>query len=96
MAASRKRFGIKQIAREVVRCNRKLSIPDTEDFIQTVFDVILAQVKNDERVEVRGFGQWRKFLRSEHKGVNPVTMAEITVPERIYFKFKPSKGVLNG
>ena len=62
---------------------------------QAVIDGFIATVsyalKKGERVDLRGFGNFKTVKRNARTIVNPVTKATISVPEHLAPVFKPSK-----
>jgi len=62
---------------------------------QAVIDGFLATVsyalKKGERVELRGFGNFRTVKRKARIARNPVTKEPVEVPERLAAVFRPSK-----
>ncbi|MDZ7722127.1 MAG: HU family DNA-binding protein [candidate division KSB1 bacterium] len=62
---------------------------------QAVIDGFLATVsyalKNKERVDLRGFGNFKAVLRKARNARNPSTNEPVFVPEHYAAVFKPSK-----
>jgi nucleoid DNA-binding protein len=62
---------------------------------QAVIDGFIATVtyslKNKERVELRGFGNFRPTLRKARIARNPRTKEPVNVPEHYTVVFRPSK-----
>ena len=62
---------------------------------QAVVDGLLATVKfalkNGERVELRGFGNFKTVLRKARTARNPLTNEPVDVPEHYTAVFRPSK-----
>jgi len=62
---------------------------------QAVIDGFLATVsfalQNKERVDLRGFGNFKTVKRKARKARNPSTNEPVYVPERYEAVFKPSK-----
>ena len=63
--------------------------------IRAVVDGLLATIKfalkNGERVELRGFGNFRPILRKARIARNPITNEPVDVPEHFTATFRPSK-----
>jgi integration host factor subunit beta len=64
---------------------------DGEVIVETLFDSIVEALKNDDKVEVRGFGSFRSRQRKPRTGRNPKTGASVAVPAKRVPYFKPSK-----
>lgn len=63
---------------------------DVKVIVDTLFDVITETVATGEPVKIAGFGNFEVVERSERKGRNPQTNAEIVIPATKAPKFKPS------
>ncbi|MDQ1344271.1 MAG: DNA-binding protein HU-beta [Patescibacteria group bacterium] len=48
--------------------------------LNTMIDVITAQLKKGDEVNVTGFGAFKVSKRAARNGVNPKTRAKITIP----------------
>ena len=59
------------------------------------FDIFLYEVKkslkNDQRVEIRGFGTWSPRIQKARISRNPKTGEKINTPEKRTINFKMSK-----
>jgi len=64
---------------------------DGEVIVDTLFDSVIAALKADDKVEVRGFGSFRTRQRKPRTGRNPKTGASVSVPAKRVPYFKPSK-----
>ena len=64
---------------------------DGEVIVDTLFDSIISALKNNDKVEVRGFGSFRTRQRNSRTGRNPKTGAAVAVPAKRVPFFKPSK-----
>ena len=64
---------------------------DGEIIVDTLFDSVIAALKADDKVEVRGFGSFRTRQRKPRTGRNPKTGASVSVPAKRVPYFKPSK-----
>lgn len=65
-----------------------LTRKQTEIIIETVFDGIKVALLQGEKVEIRGFGNFRLKHRNQRKARNPKTGETVEVPQKriIYFK----------
>lgn len=53
---------------------------DVEKVVNAVIESIIDTVKEDEKVQLVGFGTFERRYRAERKGRNPATKEEITIP----------------
>lgn len=67
--------------------NRKQAEAALNAFIETVTE----SLKNDEKVQIVGFGTFEIRHRPEHQGLNPATLETITVKATKTPCFKPGK-----
>ena len=68
-----------------------LSKKHAEIVVNTIFDSIIDALKNDEKIELRGFGSFRIRRRHSRVGRNPKTGARVEVPAKKIPYFKPGK-----
>ena len=68
-----------------------LSKKHAEIVVNTIFDSIIEALKNDEKIELRGFGSFRIRKRHSRVGRNPKTGARVEVPAKKIPYFKPGK-----
>ena len=68
-----------------------LSKKHAEIVVNTIFDSIIQALKNDEKIELRGFGSFRIRKRQSRIGRNPKTGARVEVPAKKIPYFKPGK-----
>lgn len=77
---------IEEVAR-VVEFSRK----DSEIIVEAIFDSVVRALKEDDKIEIRGFGSFRTRQRLARVGRNPKTGARVEVPAKRIPYFKPSK-----
>ncbi|MCL4795867.1 MAG: integration host factor subunit beta [Bryobacteraceae bacterium] len=77
---------IEEVAR-VVEFSRK----DSEVIVEAIFDSVVRALKEDDKIEIRGFGSFRTRQRQARVGRNPKTGARVDVPAKRIPYFKPSK-----
>ena len=78
------------LVEEVIRV-ADLSKKDAESVVNTVFGQILAALKSDDKIELRGFGSFRVRRRRSRLGRNPKTGDRVDVPSKRIPYFKPGK-----
>ena len=64
---------------------------DAEKAVAAVFDVISETVKNEEKVQLVGFGTFELRHRPARKGCNPRTKEDIDIPASNIPSFKAGK-----
>jgi len=68
-----------------------LTRSQTEIVVDTVFDSIKKALMNGEKIEIRGFGNFRLKTRKPRKARNPKTGESVDVPEKKVLHFKVGK-----
>jgi integration host factor subunit beta len=64
---------------------------DVAHAVEIVFDSMVEAMKKDERIEIRGFGNFTVRTREPRRGRNPMTGASVDVPPRRFPFFKVGK-----
>jgi len=64
---------------------------ESEVVVETIFESIIASLRNNDKIEIRGFGSFRTRQRRGRIGRNPKTGAKVDVPPKRIPYFKPSK-----
>jgi integration host factor subunit beta len=77
---------IEEVAR-VVEFTRK----ESEVIVEAIFDSIVKALRDDDKIEIRGFGSFRTRQRQARIGRNPKTGSRVDVPAKRIPYFKPSK-----
>jgi DNA-binding protein HU-beta len=62
-----------------------------EQAVDTIFDSMKQALKNDDRIELRGFGVFSVKPRKTGIGRNPRTGSEVSIPPGKAVRFKPGK-----
>jgi integration host factor subunit beta len=70
-----------------------LTLKQTDIVIETVFDSIKDALKRGEKIEIRGFGNFRLKERQPRKARNPKTGESVDVPEKRAVRFKAGKAL---
>jgi DNA-binding protein HU-beta len=71
----------------------ELSKKDATKAVEAVFDTILEALKNGDKVQLIGFGNFEVRERAARKGRNPQTGEEIEIPASKVPAFKPGKAL---
>ncbi len=64
---------------------------DVAQAVEIIFDSMVEAMKKDERIEIRGFGNFTVRTRDPRRGRNPMTGASVDVPHRRFPFFKVGK-----
>jgi integration host factor subunit beta len=80
---------IEKVAEKVEGLTRS----QTEIVIETVFDSIKKALLQDEKIEIRGFGNFRLKARNPRKARNPKTGETVEVPGKKVLYFKVGKAL---
>lgn len=70
-----------------------LTLKQTEIIVETVFDSIKEALSNNEKIEIRGFGNFRLKERGPRKARNPKTGESVDVPQKKAVRFKAGKAL---
>jgi integration host factor subunit beta len=70
-----------------------LTLKQTEIIVETVFDSIKKALKNNEKIEIRGFGNFRLKERGPRKARNPKTGESVDVAQKKAVRFKAGKAL---
>jgi integration host factor subunit beta len=78
------------LVEEVIRVT-ELPRKESETIVETIFESIIATLKDNKKIEIRGFGSFRTRQRRGRIGRNPKTGEKVEVPPKRIPFFKPSK-----
>ena len=78
------------LVEEVIRTSN-VSKKHAEIIVNTVFASITDALRDDDKIELRGFGSFRVRKRRSRQGRNPKTGDHVEVPEKRIPYFKPGK-----
>jgi len=78
---------IERVAERVPHISKK----DTELVVNTIFDSMTDSLRNNDRIEIRGFGSFQVKIREAREGRNPKTGAEVKIPAKRTPFFKVGK-----
>ena len=70
-----------------------LTLKQTEIVVETVFERIKDALKQGEKIEIRGFGNFRLKERQPRKARNPKTGESVEVPQKKAIRFKAGKAL---
>jgi integration host factor subunit beta len=80
---------IEKVAEKVEGLTRN----QTEIVVETVFESIKKALMHGEKIEIRGFGNFRLKTRNPRKARNPKTGETVEVPGKKVLYFKVGKGL---
>ncbi len=70
-----------------------LTRKQTEIVVETVFESIKEALAKGEKIEIRGFGNFKPKQRKPRKARNPRTGDKVEVPEKKVLHFKVGKAL---
>lgn len=80
---------IEKVSERVGSLTRK----QTEIVVDTVFDSIKEALVRGEKIEIRGFGNFKPKNRNPRKARNPKTGERVEVPQKKVLHFKVGKAL---
>jgi integration host factor subunit beta len=69
---------------------------DVELTLEAILSGITKLVKENQKLDLRGFGKFLTKVRKARVGRNPKTGASVNIAEKTVVSFKPSKEFLEG
>lgn len=78
---------------EVVAEKQGLTKKEASEIVDLVFDTMANALKNDDRVDIAGFGKFEVKTRAARTGINPQTKEAIEIPASKVPGFKASKSL---
>ena len=78
------------LVEEVIRIT-ELPRKESETVVETIFESIISALRDNDKIEIRGFGSFRTRQRRGRVGRNPKTGEKVDVPPKKIPFFKPSK-----
>ncbi len=64
---------------------------DSDVIVEAIFDAMVNALRQDDKIEIRGFGSFRTRQRKPRIGRNPKSGEQVSVPAKRVPFFKPSK-----
>ena len=64
-----------------------------DEVLSAFIDVVSAELKKGEKIQLVGFGTFETRKRAARKGINPQTKQEIKIPACTAPAFKPGKAL---
>lgn len=78
---------------KVTEKTNDLTRKQTEIIVETVFDSIKTALLQGDKIEIRGFGNFRLKHRNPRKARNPKTGKTVEVPQKRIIHFKVGKAL---
>ena len=72
---------------------KDLTLKQTEIVVETVFESIKEALAHNEKIEIRGFGNFRLKERQPRNARNPKTGEKVEVPSKMAVRFKAGKAL---
>ena len=76
---------------EGVYATTGFSKKESQEIIETVFDLLKGTLQDEGKVKIAGFGNFVVKEKASRRGRNPQTGSEIEITERKILTFKPSQ-----
>jgi DNA-binding protein HU-beta len=84
----------KNLAQTLQKRFTNLKKKESIEIIDYLFDTIIKELKNNQKINITGFGTFSTMTRHARNGVNPRNPKEkITIPEIKVAKFKTGKNL---
>ena len=75
--------------------NHNISPNQAKKIVDLFFDTMIEALKDEERIEIRGFGSFEIRHYDAYEGVNPKSMEKIKIPPKRLPFFKAGKELKN-
>jgi integration host factor subunit beta len=79
-----------ELITELAKRFPQLTRQDVDVSVKAILEALGNHLAIGERIEVRGFGIFKRQTRAPRKGRNPRTGEAVHVPEKYCIRFKPS------
>ena len=76
---------------EVIRQDLRLTVRETERFINSFMENVTQELEDGGEVRLVGFGTFKTVEKAARKGINPRTKKEIKIAAKKMPKFTPGK-----
>ncbi|MCX5854142.1 MAG: integration host factor subunit beta [Deltaproteobacteria bacterium] len=83
----------KDLIRTVQEKVKDYPLKDVSYAVHVIFDALIRALIEDERIEIRGFGNFTVKTRNPRTGRNPKTSEAVHLPERRIPVFKSGKEI---
>ena len=73
-----------------IAARAQLNKVDAKKALEATLETIAEALKNEDKVQLIGFGTFAVVDKPERTGINPLTKEKIVIPARKVVKFKPA------
>ncbi|MGM9867784.1 MAG: HU family DNA-binding protein [Lepagella sp.] len=73
-----------------IAAKAQLNKVDAKKALEATLQTIAEALKNEDKVQLIGFGTFAVVDKPERTGINPLTKEKIVIPARKVVKFKPA------
>lgn len=73
-----------------IAAKAQLNKVDAKKALEATLETIAEALKNEDKVQLIGFGTFAVVDKPERTGINPLTKEKIVIPARKVVKFKPA------
>ena len=77
-----------------IAAKAQLNKVDAKKALEATLETIAEALKNEDKVQLIGFGTFAVVDKPERTGINPLTKEKIVIPARKVVKFKPAVAFL--
>ncbi len=82
-----------ELAHAIYERHGGLSVLESQHTVDVIFSIIKKQLLSGDHVHIVGFGTLEAHTRRARRGRDPVTGAELQLPERKVLVFRPSRAM---
>lgn len=79
------------LIKQILSKNKKYKYSEIEKIVDIFFNELTSALKNERRIEIRGFGAFFTKIRNKRMGLNPQNGENIEIEKKIHPKFKMGK-----
>ena len=73
-----------------IAAKAQLNKVEAKKALEAALETIAEALKNEDKVQLIGFGTFAVVEKPERTGINPMTKEKIVIPARKVVKFKPA------
>ena len=73
-----------------IAAKAQLNKVDAKKALEATLETIAEALKNEDKVQLIGFGTFAVVDKPERTGINPLTKEKLVIPARKVVKFKPA------
>ena len=82
-----------ELSSQLTKENLYLTSEDVDNALNKLISFIAESMRQEKKIELRGFGSFATKRRSKRLAINPSNQAKVLVEEKLFPVFKPSKNM---